>query len=499
MESRSAPPSPDEPGEAVYEARCGRYAHAPSLQRAYTSCRDTGRLRPHHRHATSEPARPDDRVLTTAQVHDYPSSESGIATDCPHSHQNLGDESPGYGRADYDPHCSYTLRQPDYIHSVDCKHREHSRSHTPDYNIGHGSDCDRMHSRSQTSKRRQHRQRREDDDGVQSLDERCARDLDEILPARLAAVNLSGEPPPQAWNRNNIAATMERFEPVDYSYAYYDAGHHLSMPSSSRKASRQRGRGGVPKERPGRHNYVTRYGTEENIYEEITDGSRTCPKHRYVPRQSLVSLDRSVVEEEVRRVESRHKRILGELNLSVEAMLMPECESPDSERAEDRDHIEELMRVGPTDELLSPASCNPPDLDSGFSGSSSGASYVGSLRRKPTGSVPHLPAVVYGTRGAGVKILGAEECAARCTRDAQSPRSSSCGDAKTTGFWNKKAWKKLSGFSSSNSINKAGLSGELRQLLPEMDAKYCIIITNIITFIVMHGRTKHCTKTYIMT
>lgn len=464
MESRSAPPSPDDPGEAVFDTH-RRFPHQTSqrLDRAFASCRETARPRPHHRHAASEPARSDDRMLTTAaEVHDYPSSESGIAADCPHAHNSNADDSPSYDRSDYEGASSYSLRHtPDYHHTLDCKHRptDYNRSHTPDYNHGHGSDCERAH-RSQTSRRPHRKHRREEDDGAQSLDERCARDLDEILPARLAAVNLSREQTAQTWNRSNIAATMERFEPVDpYAYAYYD--HHLSMPSSSRKGNRHRGRG-LPRDRAARHNYVTRYGTEENIYEEITDGSRTCPKHRYVPRQSLVSLDRSVVEEEVRRVESRHKRILGELNLSVEAMLMPECESPDSDRAEDRDNIEELLRVGPTDELLSPASCNPPDLDSGFSGSSSGASYVGSLRRKPTGSVPHLPAVAYGTRGAGVRILGAEECAAaRCSRDATSPRSSSCGDAKTTGFWNKKAWKKISGFSSSNSINKAGLTGEL--------------------------------------
>ncbi|XP_050351248.1 uncharacterized protein LOC126774005 isoform X1 [Nymphalis io] len=458
MESRSAPPSPDESGEAVFDSRCGRYPHQPSLQRAFASCRETGRPRPHHRHAASEPARPDDRVLTTAEVHDYPSSESGIAADCPHPHSSNADDSPCYDRSDYEGNSNYSLRH-NFHHTIDCsKHRsELNCSHTPDYNHD-DSDCDRGHSRSQTSRRPHRKHRREDGDEAQSLDERCARDLDEILPARLAAVNLSRDQPPQSWNRSNIAATMERFEPVDYSYAYYD--HHLSMPSSSRKANRLRGRGGVPRDRSARHNFVTRYGTEENIYEEITDGSRTCPKHRYGPRQSLVSLDRSVVEEEVRRVESRHKRILGELNLSVEAMLMPECESPDSEVAEDRDNIEELLRVGPTDELLSPASCNPPDLDSGFSGSSSGASYVGSLRRKPTGSVPHLPAVAYGTRGAGVRILGADECNLRCPRDGPSPRSSSCGDAKSSGFWNKKAWRKISGFSSSNSINKAGLTDE---------------------------------------
>lgn len=460
MDTRSAPPSPEEPGEAVYEPRC---RHPPGLQRAFTSCREPARPRPHHRHAASEPAAPDDRLLTTAvEVHDYPSSESGIAADCPHPHASNADDSPSYDRSDYEANSSFSLRHTPEYH---CKHRAEYRSHTPDYTHEH-EECERSHARSQTSRRPHRRHRREEDDGARSLDERCARDLDEILPARLAAVNLSREQTtPTTWNRSNIAATMERFEPVDYSYAYYD--HHLSMPSSSRKVNRHRGRGGVPRERAARHNYVTRYGTEENIYEEITDGTRTCPKHRYAPRQSLVSLDRSVVEEEVRRVESRHKRILGELNLSVEAMLMPECESPDSEKAEDRDNIEELLRVGPTDELLSPASCNPPDLDSGFSGSSSGASYVGSLRRKPTGSVPHLPAVTYGTRGAGVRILGAEEAAARCPRDATSPRSSSCGDAKTTGFWNKKSWKKISGFSSSNSINKAGLTGEFTIMIVE--------------------------------
>ncbi|XP_037970916.2 uncharacterized protein LOC105391930 isoform X2 [Plutella xylostella] len=449
MESRSAPPSPDERREGAGESGGVRGGCA----RAYTSCRAA---RP--RHGASR----DDRLLTMAEVHDYPSSESGIAADC--LPPALHDDSPSYERSDYES--GYGARLPPACHhTLDCKHRpgDYSRSRTPECAHERMSEYERHYARSQTA-RRQHRHHRRDEDEARSLDERCARDLDEILPARLAAVALQPrdprdprDPPAATWARTNIAATMERFEPMDYAYAYYD--HHLSMPSSSRKVNRQRGRGGLPRERNARHNYVTRYGTEENIYEEITDGSRTCPKHRYGPRQSLVSLDRSVVEEEVRRVESRHKRILGELNLSVEAMLMPECESPDSEQAEDRDNIEELLRVGPTDELLSPASCNPPDLDSGFSGSSSGASYVGSLRRKPAGSAPHLPAVAYGPRGAGVRILGADEAERRA--DAASPRSSSCGDARSTGFWNKKSWKKISGFSSSSSINKAGLTGLL--------------------------------------
>lgn len=79
--------------------------------------------------------------------------------------------------------------------------------------------------------------------------------------------------------------------------------------------------------------------------------------------------------EEVRRVQSRHRRVLGELNLSVEAMLMPTV-ADNNEEDESQDQrgasTEELLSsVSPTDDLLSPVGC---DMDSGFSGSSS-ASY----------------------------------------------------------------------------------------------------------------------------
>ena len=78
--------------------------------------------------------------------------------------------------------------------------------------------------------------------------------------------------------------------------------------------------------------------------------------------------------EEVRRVQSRHRRVLGELNLSVEAMLMPktiEGVENVSENRKDTSTDELLESMSPTDQLLSPVAC---DLDSGFSGSSS-ASY----------------------------------------------------------------------------------------------------------------------------
>jgi len=43
-----------------------------------------------------------------------------------------------------------------------------------------------------------------------------------------------------------------------------------------------------------------------------------------VGSHSAGSLNQTLVEEELRRVQNRHHKILGELNLSVEAMLMPE-------------------------------------------------------------------------------------------------------------------------------------------------------------------------------
>lgn len=172
-----------------------------------------------------------------------------------------------------------------------------------------------------------------------------------------------------------------------------------------------------------------RYGTEENIYEEITEIARS----RMRPQQpSLSSINQSLVEEELRRVQSGHRRVLGELNLSVEAMLMPSSSregSDDTDRdTEVEDQLADLLTVGPTDELLSPVPGG--DLDSGFSGSSSGASYrsaAGSLRRGL-----ERPKSCSG----GVQKGGKEET---------SP---------SKGFWSRKGWKKLAGFSSNISLSK---------------------------------------------
>ena len=152
---------------------------------------------------------------------------------------------------------------------------------------------------------------------------------------------------------------------------------------------------------------------------------------RLRPQQSIMSINQTLVEEELRRVQSGHRRVLGELNLSIEAMLMPSSSregSDDTDReGETEDQLADLLTIGPTDDLLSPVPLV--DLDSGFSGSSSGASYrsgAGSLRRGP-----ERPKSVSG-----------------------AARTSTPTDGGSKGFWGKKAWKKLTGFPSNISLNK---------------------------------------------
>lgn len=298
-----------------------------------------------------------------------------------------------------------------------------------------------------------------------------------------------------------------------------------------------------------RHMYTTRYGTQENIYEEITSEERL---RLLSGGHSMMSLHQtSSVEEEFRRVQSRHRRVLGELNLSVEAMLMPSTppsespiaaaaaaasstapESDTPEKTSSTTRLNELLNVvGPTDELLSPVSIhaasnnchsnsnnnNTGDIDSGFSGSSSsgGASYLGSLRYKnglPTrSSTPngHSSAssscrssqrsnddpgiLMISTRSSpfyGNGIMNGSPHGTHTLakvhrfRSAEDPGpNATYKDGKVVvngmstahrngggvggggGFWSRKSWRKIPGFSSNNSVNKAGLNnGKCNQL-----------------------------------
>ncbi|XP_018797773.1 PREDICTED: putative uncharacterized protein DDB_G0291608 [Bactrocera latifrons] len=274
----------------------------------------------------------------------------------------------------------------------------------------------------------------------------------------------------------------------DYSYAYYEPGaamrhsnipppemmvpgsahtiHHAPPPPNSIRALLSKGKKNKLLASPAaRHAYQAHYGldggatacdsatlrsmagaTSENFYEEISSNEAALQyhhnnhhhhQHHLRPTgasHSAGSLNQSLVEEELRRVQSRHHKILGELNLSVEAMLMPEsppsssptnCEAPtvsvttasgqpnigavatggagslrlsstSADNICDGNLAELLGTVGPTDELLSPVQSSTnaafcaADLDSGFSGSS-GASYIGSLRiHKTNAALSHI-------------------------------------------------------------------------------------------------------------
>lgn len=112
--------------------------------------------------------------------------------------------------------------------------------------------------------------------------------------------------------------------------------------------------------------------------------------------------------------------------------------SDDTDReTEVEDQLADLLTVGPTDELLSPVPGGG-DLDSGFSGSSSGASYrsaAGSLRRGP-----ERPKSCVGGGGVHGREGGSKE-------ETSSPSNK--------GFWSRKGWKKLAGFSSNISLSKS--------------------------------------------
>lgn len=358
---------------------------------------------------------------------------------------------------------------------------------------------------------------------------------------------------PVRWSRNNIAVTMERFEPSptssitpphssspvptpplpsqgyhtmhhlhqshhgnsayphphphEYSYAYYEPGAHMSNtmrqttlqmaalsadpgpsrpppPNSMRALMNTASRKNSPS---NRHMYINHYGTQENVYEEIAND----PRMRIMSAgSSMVSLNQSMVEEEFRRIQSRHRRILGELNLSVEAMLMPETPPSTSPTREpdpaNHDNLTELLsQVGPTDELLSPVSTSAVngDMDSGFSGSSSSASYVGSLRYHRTngGGGTQTRSSTPSGGGNNSSHSGSIRSSQRSTDDSGitttasrsfssvyeggkcATKKASCDDSDTAkpqkiSFWSRKGWRKIPGFSSTTSVNKAGLA-----------------------------------------
>lgn len=349
------------------------------------------------------------------------------------------------------------------------------------------------------------------------------------------------------WNRRNIAATMEKYEPTvkhhhspnhrghvtlshnnsavnhkphgdyqneihhsDYAYAYYEPGapmRHQNIPagyyeeagpsrppppnsirallSTARKNNMQRSSGKYSMSSEA----TTQLGprSQENVYEEIHDAEK---RKMLRPGGSIMSLNQSLVEEEFRRVHNRHQRVLGELNLSVEEMLMPPPPTAFIPTSPMSDHQIDPMDFLDNGEVIDGSNgAGNYDLDSGFSGSNS--SYIGSLRYKKSSAaascfakkapITELP-INHQHTDSGSSFYGGSSASAtdEIGMISLSSRSSSslyCNDSgkksklktspspshqgaerKMPSFWRGKGWKnKLPGFSSTSSINKIGM------------------------------------------
>lgn len=158
-----------------------------------------------------------------------------------------------------------------------------------------------------------------------------------------------------------------------------------------------------------KHTFTTRYGTKENIYEDVGAGSnvggaKAGANVNSPSTQSFESISKFNIHDELRHVQSQHDRILGELNLSVETLIMPSKDEQDAieERlneiqcAQYHDELsqDDCIAAGSSNsamihmqERLSPTTSQPNngDVDSGISGSSSsGASYSSSMLYRTT-------------------------------------------------------------------------------------------------------------------
>jgi hypothetical protein len=303
----------------------------------------------------------------------------------------------------------------------------------------------------------------------------------------------------------------------DYAYAYYEPGapmRHQNIPagyyeeagpsrppppnsirallSTARKNNMQRTSG-----KYSNNSDVPQMGqrTQENVYEEIHDAEK---RKMLRSGESIMSINQSLVEEEFRRVHNRHQRVLGELNLSVEEMLMPPppaafiTTSPMSDHHQ-TDPMDFLGNGEVTDGLNGAGNYNNNlDLDSGFSGSNS--SYIGSLRYQKSSSaaaassmrkapILELPinhqhtdsgsSFYGGSTASATDEIGMISLSSRSSSSlydsgkktklkSSSPSHQSAGGERSGGkmaaFWKGKGWKnKLPGFSSTSSINKVGM------------------------------------------
>lgn len=103
-----------------------------------------------------------------------------------------------------------------------------------------------------------------------------------------------------------------------------------------------------------RHSYTTRYGTTENLYEEVND-------HKIRKVLSDNRIPHSNVKEELRRVQHNHFRVLDQLNLSLEALIMPETQldSSGNQQKNNSDHAKSTAEIAMSPHITSAVNSNP--------------------------------------------------------------------------------------------------------------------------------------------
>lgn len=142
-----------------------------------------------------------------------------------------------------------------------------------------------------------------------------------------------------------------------------------------------------------RHTFTTHYGKKENIYEDV---DRVLGQGGTKPKQSFSneSVGKIPLDEELKFVELQHNRVMNELNLSIEELLMPSQTEADQldfqnlmlsqmeEFKQDDKQVKFDMLRRPVPLFSTQVQLTPSfDIDSGISGSSSSAaSYAGSVR-----------------------------------------------------------------------------------------------------------------------
>jgi hypothetical protein len=301
----------------------------------------------------------------------------------------------------------------------------------------------------------------------------------------------------------------------DYAYAYYEPGapmRHENIPagyyeeagpsrapppnsirallSTARKNNMQRTSGKYSHHQSD----ILQLGqrSQENVYEEIHDAEK---RKMLRAGESIMSLNQSLVEEEFRRVHNRHQRVLGELNLSVEEMLMPPPPTafiPTSPMSDRQTDPRDFLGNGEVTDGSNGAgnyNNNNLDLDSGFSGSNS--SYIGGLRYQKSSTaaagclakkapISEMPinhqhtdsgsSFYGGSTASATDEIGMISLSSRSSSSLydsgkkpklkanSSPSHQGAERSGKLAFWKGKGWKsKLPGFSSTSSINKIGM------------------------------------------